>query len=139
MGHKAPYCPRRAAGDSKLPNPGNNDNNNTGNGENDNNNNNNNGGSGKTKCGRCNGHHATESSFHDPDNASKRPDNWIVKKEFGTVAVGNPRMNEQMAVHKPDFSIIAIDKAVDSSSNNNNNNNNGAIDVDYALDSSPFF
>jgi hypothetical protein len=94
LDHKAPDCPRRAAGDSRLPNPGSNsntNNNNTSNGENDNNNNN--GGSGKTKCGRCNGHHATESCFHDPAYASKRPDNWIVKKEFSTVAVGTARKN----------------------------------------------
>jgi hypothetical protein len=40
LGHKAPDCPQRATGDSRLPNPGSDNNNNTSNGENDNNNNN---------------------------------------------------------------------------------------------------
>ena len=128
LGHKVTNCPRKAAGDSKLPNPGggddNNNNNNTsgGGGNDDNNNNddgnNNNGGGGK--CGRCNGLHATKNCYHDPANALKRPDGWIVKEEFSEKELGLSSFSN----YKPDFSIIAIDIAVDLSSNNNNNNNN---------------
>ena len=131
LGHKVTNCPRKAAGDSKLPNPGggddnnnNNNNNNTsgGGGNDDNNNNddgnNNNGGGGK--CGRCNGLHATKNCYHDPANALKRPDGWIVKEEFSEKELGLSSFSN----YKPDFSIIAIDIAVDLSNNNNNNNNN---------------
>ena len=43
-----------------------NSNNNHNNNDGDNNNNNNNNGGGMTRCGRCNGLHATKSCYHDP-------------------------------------------------------------------------
>jgi hypothetical protein len=45
--------------------------------------------------------------YHNPANAAKCPKDWVVggKKEFGTVSVDSI----DRTVHKPDFSIIAIE------------------------------
>jgi hypothetical protein len=116
LGHKSADCSRRQTGQPKLPRPGI-----TitgapgGGGSNNNNNNNNSDGGGKTQaslCSRCKGHHHTCSCYHGPANAAKRSKGWVVggtKKEFGTVSIDG--------VHKPDFSIIAVehDCLIDSS------------------------
>jgi hypothetical protein len=113
LGHKSADCSRRQAGLPKLPRPGSTITGAPGGGGSHNNNNSD--GGGKTQaslCSRCKGYHHTKNCYHDPANAAKRPKGWVVggtKKEFGTVSIDS--------VHKPDFSIIAVehDCLIDSS------------------------
>ena len=92
--------------------------------------------------------HATKSCYHDPANASVRPDGWIVKEEFSKKELEF----STVAVFKPDFSIFfAIGKAIDSSTSaidvydtivctydpikrNNNDTNNVERRVDLSYD-----
>jgi hypothetical protein len=116
LGHNSSDCSRRQAGQPKLPKPGSTITCAPGGGGNNNNNNNNDGG-GKTqasRCTRCKGHQHTKKCYHDPANAAKRPKDWVVggggKKEFGTVSIDSiDRPVDRTSVHKPDFSIIAIE------------------------------
>jgi hypothetical protein len=122
LGHKSSDCSRRQAGQPKLPKLGSTITGAPGGGGN---NNNNSDGGGKTQaslCTRCKGHHHTKNCYHDPANAAKRPKGWVVggtgKKEFGTVSIDSSnRPVAWTGVHKPDFSIIAIehDCSIDSS------------------------
>jgi hypothetical protein len=113
LGNKSSDCSRRLAGQPKLARPGSTIIDAPGGGGN---NNNNSDGGGKTQaslCSRCKGHHYTKNCYHDPMNAAKRPKGWVVggtEKGFGTVTINT-------GVHKPDFSIIAIehDCSIDSS------------------------
>jgi hypothetical protein len=103
LGHKSSDCKRRAAGKPKLPKPGSKITGAPGSG----------GDGGKTQapCGRCKGKHLTKNCYHDPANASKRPAGWVVKtKDVGTVVIDSDSSDSFVKVHKPNFSIIAVER-----------------------------
>jgi hypothetical protein len=107
LGHKSSDCKRRPAGEPKLPKPGSKIRAAPG-------------GGGKTQapCGRCKGKHLTKHYYHDPANASKRPAGWIVRtKDVGTVAIDSDSSDSFVKVHKPDFSIIAVERPSQASNN----------------------
>jgi hypothetical protein len=120
LGYKSADCSRRQAGQPKLPRPGSTITGDPGGGGNNYINNNSDSGS-KSLCTQYKGHHHTKNCYHDPANAAKRPKGWVVggtKKEFGTSSIDlTNRPVSRTGVHKPDFSIIAIehDCLIDSS------------------------
>jgi hypothetical protein len=106
LGHKSSFCKRRAAGKPKLPKPGSKITGAPGSGGDRND-------SGKTQapCGRCKRKHLTKNCYHDPANASKRPAGWVIKtKDVGTVAIDSDSSDSFVKVHRPDFSIIAVER-----------------------------
>jgi hypothetical protein len=112
LGHKLSDCKRRAAGEPKLPKPGSKITGAPGSGGG--------GDSGKTQapCGRCKGKHLTKNCYHDPANASKRPAGWVVKtKDVGTVGIDSDSSDSFVKVHRPDFSIIAVECPSQASNN----------------------
>jgi hypothetical protein len=111
LGHKSSDCKRRAAGEPKLPKPGSQITGAPGGGGGD-------GGKTQAPCGRCKGKHLTKNCYHDPANASKQPAGWIVKtKDVGTVAIDSDSSDSFVKVHKPDFSIIAVERPSQASNN----------------------
>jgi hypothetical protein len=111
LGHKSSDCKRRAAGEPKLSKPGSKITGAPGSGGG--------GDGGKTQapCRLCKGKYLTKNCYYDPANASKRPAGWIVKtKDVGTVAIDSDSSDSFVKVHKPDFSIIAVERPSQASS-----------------------
>ena len=104
-GHKASDCGRRKAGHPKSAKPGSSTTPAGG------------GGGSSTAnqvCARCKGPHMTKNCYHDDANASKRPAGWMVKKDVGGAAVGQPSgaytKPDKLIVHRSDYNIVAIDR-----------------------------
>jgi hypothetical protein len=125
LGHKSSDCKRRAAGEPKLLKPGSKIMVAPGGGGGGG------GGGSKTQapCRRCKGKHLTKNCYHDPVNATRGLAGWIVKtkdqKDVGSVAIDSDSSDSFVKVHKPDFSIIAIEQECVVISNSIEASNNG--------------